>query len=152
MKAFNRLPGVQDLDLHHLYRAMAFLGQPVADQPGARVLDTPRCTKDWIEEQLFEQRRDFVTGRIKRDHPGRNGVLLVIQNPPRVGLGANTNWGGPYFASNTSGKARVRLRPRQVNCPSPPRGFSPCRMQTIVSTVGLRVPERRLPPAAHPER
>jgi hypothetical protein len=56
-----RLPGTETLELHHLYRAMAFLGQPLKGQPGARVLDTPRCTKDWIEEQLFEQRRDLFS-------------------------------------------------------------------------------------------
>ena len=56
-----RLPGTDILELHHLYRAMAFLGEPFNDQPGARVLDTPRCTKDWIEEELFEQRRDLFS-------------------------------------------------------------------------------------------
>jgi transposase len=56
-----RLPGTEALDLHHLYRAMAFLGEPLEDQPGTRVLQTPRCTKDWIEEQLFEQRRDLFS-------------------------------------------------------------------------------------------
>ena len=57
-----RLPGTEELDLHHLYRAMAFLGEPLEDRPGTRVLKTPRCTKDWIEEQLFEQRRDLFSG------------------------------------------------------------------------------------------
>ena len=56
-----RLPGTEKLDLHHLYRAMAFLGEPLGDQPGTRVLNTPRCTKDGIEEQLFEQRRDLFS-------------------------------------------------------------------------------------------
>jgi transposase len=56
-----RLPGTDTLELHHLYRAMAFLGEPLKDQPGARVLETPRCTKDWIEEELFEQRRDLFS-------------------------------------------------------------------------------------------
>src|ERR1022692_1449513 len=56
-----RLPGTDTLELHHLYRATAFLGEPLKDQPGARVLDTPRCTKDWIEEELFEQRRDLFS-------------------------------------------------------------------------------------------
>jgi hypothetical protein len=56
-----RLPGTEALDLHHLYRAMAFLGEPLEEQPGTRVLATPRCTKDWIEEQLFEQRRDLFS-------------------------------------------------------------------------------------------
>jgi hypothetical protein len=40
---------------------MAFLGEPLQDQPGARILETPRCTKDWIEEELFEQRRDLFS-------------------------------------------------------------------------------------------
>jgi hypothetical protein len=57
-----RLPGTEELDLHHLYRAMAFLGEPLEDRPGTRVLNTPRCTKDGIEEQLFEQRRDLFSG------------------------------------------------------------------------------------------
>jgi hypothetical protein len=56
-----RLPGSETLELHHLYRAMAFLGEPLQDQPGARVLNTPRCTKDEIEEALFEQRRDLFS-------------------------------------------------------------------------------------------
>ena len=56
-----RLPGTEKLNLHHLYRAMAFLGEPLKDQPGARILKTPRCTKDWIEEELFEQRRDLFS-------------------------------------------------------------------------------------------
>jgi transposase len=56
-----RLPGTEALELHHLYRAMAFLGEPLEDNPGPRVLNTPRCTKDWIEEELFEQRRDLFS-------------------------------------------------------------------------------------------
>ena len=55
------LPGTQSLDLHHLYRAMAFLGEALKEQPGTPVLKTPRCTKDWIEEELFEQRRDLFS-------------------------------------------------------------------------------------------
>jgi hypothetical protein len=60
-RAGYRLPGTEELDLHHLYRAMAFLGEPLEDGPGTRVLNTPRCTKDWIEEELFEQRRDLFS-------------------------------------------------------------------------------------------
>ena len=56
-----RLPGTETLELHQLYRAMAFLGGPLKDQPGTRVLNTPRCTKDWIEEELFEPRRDLFS-------------------------------------------------------------------------------------------
>jgi hypothetical protein len=56
-----RLPGTESLELHHLYRAMAFLGEPLPDGPGTRVLKTPRCAKDQIEEELFEQRRDLFS-------------------------------------------------------------------------------------------
>ncbi len=56
-----RLPGTENLELHHLYRAMAFLGQPENASAGVCVLGTPRCTKDWIEEALFEQRRDLFS-------------------------------------------------------------------------------------------
>jgi hypothetical protein len=56
-----RLPGTETLDLHHLYRAMAFLGEPLQEQPATAVLKTPRCTKDGIEEELFEPRRDLFS-------------------------------------------------------------------------------------------
>jgi len=56
-----RLPGTETLELHHLYRAMAFLGTPLDGRAGTRVLNTPRCTKDGIEEALFEQRRDLFS-------------------------------------------------------------------------------------------
>jgi len=56
-----RLPGTESLDLHHLYRAMAFLGEPEKKQLPRPVLATPRCTKDAIEEALFEQRRNLFS-------------------------------------------------------------------------------------------
>jgi hypothetical protein len=56
-----RLPGTEGLDLHHLYRAMAFLGEPLQEGEGTRVLNTPRCIKDRIEEELFEPRRDLFS-------------------------------------------------------------------------------------------
>ena len=54
------IPGTEDLDLHHLYRAMAFLGQEI-EPKGPKALGTPRCLKDLIEEGLFERRRDLFT-------------------------------------------------------------------------------------------
>jgi hypothetical protein len=54
-----RIPGVEELDLHHLYRAMAFLGGAVPNEPS--VLGSPRCVKDLIEEALFAPRRDLFT-------------------------------------------------------------------------------------------
>ena len=53
--------GVEDLDLHHLYRAMTFLGEEVSDQKD-RTPFSPRCTKDLIEEGIFFERRDLFTG------------------------------------------------------------------------------------------
>jgi hypothetical protein len=45
------IEGVEDLALHHLYRAMAFLGEELADQQG-RTPFAPRCLKDLVEEAL----------------------------------------------------------------------------------------------------
>jgi len=57
-----RIPGAEALDLHQLYRAMAFLGDelPAREQEG-RTPFSPRCTKDVIEERLFARRRDLFT-------------------------------------------------------------------------------------------
>ena len=54
--------GVAGLDLHHLYRAMAWLGEelPEKEQDG-RTPFAPRCTKDVVEEQLFAARRDLLS-------------------------------------------------------------------------------------------
>lgn len=55
-----RIEGVADLDLHHLYRAMAWLGEvlPSTQQDGATPF-SPRTNKDLIEEALFARRRDL---------------------------------------------------------------------------------------------
>jgi len=57
-----RIAGVAGLDLHHLYRAMAWLGEelPAKNQDG-RTPFAPRCIKDLIEERLFAHRRDLFT-------------------------------------------------------------------------------------------
>src|SRR6516164_8593448 len=39
------IPETEALDLHHLYRAMAFLGQELESR-GQKTLGTPRCVKD----------------------------------------------------------------------------------------------------------
>jgi len=56
------LDGAADLDLHHLYRAMAWLGEelPAEQQRGSTRL-VPLCTKDRIEEGLFQRRRDLFS-------------------------------------------------------------------------------------------
>ena len=54
------IEGVEDLDLHHLYRAMTFLGEEITDQKD-RTPFSPRCTKDRIEEMMFWTRRDLFS-------------------------------------------------------------------------------------------
>ena len=54
------IEGIDGLDLHHLYRAMGFLGEAVDDQIGATPF-SPRCNKDLIEEFVFSHRRDLFT-------------------------------------------------------------------------------------------
>jgi len=55
------IEGGEELSLHHLYRAMAFLGEEVEDQSGATPF-VPRCNKDLIEERMFFEQRDLFTG------------------------------------------------------------------------------------------
>jgi len=54
------IKGVDDLNLHHLYRAMAFLGEEIEEQKDKTPF-TPRCIKDLVEENLFYERRDLFT-------------------------------------------------------------------------------------------
>jgi hypothetical protein len=55
------IAGTEPIELHHLYRAMGCLGEPLADQSGASDF-APRCNKDLIEEDLFNMWRDLFTG------------------------------------------------------------------------------------------
>lgn len=55
------MDGVEDIALHQVYRAMAFLGEPLADQSHATPFG-PRCVKDLIEEGLFNTHRNLFTG------------------------------------------------------------------------------------------
>lgn len=61
-KADYEIAGVEGLDLHQLYRAMAWLGTPLkkTEQEGATPF-SPRCVKDELEEALFLRRRDLWT-------------------------------------------------------------------------------------------
>jgi Transposase DDE domain len=56
------IDGVEDIDLHHLYRAMAWLGEEQGeDQQDAATPFAPRCQKDVVEEELFARRRDLFS-------------------------------------------------------------------------------------------
>jgi transposase len=52
--------GTEQLDLHHLYRAMTFLGEQVDDQKAATPF-TARCNKDLIEESIFFDQSDLFS-------------------------------------------------------------------------------------------
>jgi hypothetical protein len=57
-----QIDGCEPLQLHYLYRAMAWLGEELPhDQQAGETPFAPRCNKDRIEEGLFEQRRDLFT-------------------------------------------------------------------------------------------
>jgi hypothetical protein len=56
------IPGVDGLSLHHLYRAMAWLGEELpADEQGGATPFSPRTVKDRVEEELFARRRDLFS-------------------------------------------------------------------------------------------
>jgi transposase len=61
-RADYRIDQVETLSLHHLYRTMAWLGEelPASEQAG-KTPYASRCTKDLIEEGLFDRRRDLFT-------------------------------------------------------------------------------------------
>jgi hypothetical protein len=61
-RADYQIEGCEALQLHHLYRAMAWLGEELPDdQQTGRTPFAPRCTKDRIEEEVFAHRRDLFT-------------------------------------------------------------------------------------------
>jgi hypothetical protein len=60
------LPGTESLGLHHLYRAMSWLGAslPESEQAAATPF-APRTRKDRIEEALFARRRDLFNQQLR---------------------------------------------------------------------------------------
>ena len=54
-----RIEGTEEIALHQLYRAMAFLGEELVDQEDRT--HAPRCTKDVIEERMFDHRKNLFT-------------------------------------------------------------------------------------------
>ena len=58
-----KVEGVEEIKLHQPYRAMAWLGEilSVAAKHLGRTPFYPRCTKDLVEERLFNRRRNLFT-------------------------------------------------------------------------------------------
>jgi len=56
-----RIEGMENLSLHQVYRAMAWVGEESAEDDAqlGRTPFAPRCVKDQIEEALFSRRRDL---------------------------------------------------------------------------------------------
>lgn len=52
------IPGTEELELHHLYRAMTFLGESITDEESAL---GPRRNKDLIEEMMFQRNKDLFS-------------------------------------------------------------------------------------------
>ena len=50
-----------DLFLHHIYRAMGFLGEELLEQRDAMPF-SPRCIKDLVEEEIFFDQRNLFSG------------------------------------------------------------------------------------------
>ena len=56
------IPGTDEVELHQVYRAMAWLGTPLPnDQQAGATPFSPRCTKDVFEEALFARRRNLFS-------------------------------------------------------------------------------------------
>jgi hypothetical protein len=61
-KADYQIEGCEALQLHHLYRAMGWLGEQLPqNQQKDKTPFAPRCIKDRIEEGVFAHRRDLFT-------------------------------------------------------------------------------------------
>lgn len=55
------IEGTDDLFLHHIYRAMGFLGEELLEQRDAMPF-SPRCIKDLVEEEIFFDQRNLFSG------------------------------------------------------------------------------------------
>ena len=61
-KADIEVAGCEELKLHHLYRAMAWLGEELAEDQQAHATPfSPRSTKDLVEEGLFAHHRNLFS-------------------------------------------------------------------------------------------
>jgi len=61
-KQDQQIPGTETIALHQIYRAMAWLGEPLPeDQQAGATPFSARCTKDAFEESLFDRRLDLFS-------------------------------------------------------------------------------------------
>ena len=64
---------IDGLDLHHLYRAMSWLGEELPATEQAVRTHAPRCIKDLVEERLFARQRQTPDSTV----PGRQRVSVA---------------------------------------------------------------------------
>lgn len=55
------IKGMEGLELHHLYRAMGWLGEELPEAQQAGRTFSPRCVKDLVEEKLFSLNRNLFS-------------------------------------------------------------------------------------------
>ena len=56
-----RIEGIDEVELHHHYRAMAWLGEELPEDQQVGHTFSPRCTKDLVEEELFFRTQDLFS-------------------------------------------------------------------------------------------
>jgi len=88
--------GSEELQLQHLYRAMAWLGETLETDDDER---TTRSTKDVVEERLFDRRRNLfddlelvLMDTTSLFFYGEGGAEL---GPPVLGMAARTQAADP---------------------------------------------------------
>ncbi len=103
--------GTDDLSLHHLYRAMAFLGEEVVDQADATPF-SPRCTKDLVEEHLFHGQRHLFQGL---DLVFFDTTSLYFEGEGGETLGEKGYQQGPSAGSQSDGGRGCSRQSRQAH-------------------------------------
>ena len=80
------IKGVDGLDLHHMHRAMGWLGEPLDASESCG--PTPRRTRDLVEKALFVRRRDLFTnlGLVFFDTTSLHFIGLGGETPGRFGV------------------------------------------------------------------
>jgi hypothetical protein len=88
-----RIDGVEGLDLHHFYRAMAWLGEELGDdqQDDATPFE-PCCRKDVVEEDPFARRRDLFSTLDLGPQAAARAPDRLILSPPFVPVPCWWTW------------------------------------------------------------
>ena len=106
---------IDGLDLHHLYRAMSWLGEELPATEQAVRTHAPRCIKDLVEERLFARQRDLFSelSVVFMDtttlyFEGRGGDTLGSAVIPRTTGRTSTRWWSASSWIRTAGRCARR--------------------------------------------